>query len=79
MNVTGLETILIGEFPNLCYVRVHTDEGVGGLGETFFGAGALSAWVHATAAPYLLGKDPLRFDAHGQALNPFVGFNAAAV
>jgi galactonate dehydratase len=79
MKVTGLETILIGEFPNLCYVRVHTDEGISGLGETFFGAEAVSAWVHETAASYLLGKDPLRIDAHWQALNPFVGFNAAAV
>ena len=50
MKVTGLETILVGEFPNLCYVRVHTDEGVSGLGETFFGAEAVSAWVHETAA-----------------------------
>jgi galactonate dehydratase len=79
MKVTELETILVGEFPNLCYVRVHTDEGVSGLGETFFGAEAVSAWVHETAAVYLLGKDPLRIDAHWQALNPFVGFNAAAV
>jgi L-alanine-DL-glutamate epimerase-like enolase superfamily enzyme len=79
MRVTELETILLGEFPNLCYVRVHTDEGVSGLGETFFGAEAVSAWVHETAAAYLLGKDPLRIDGHWQALNPFVGFNAAAV
>jgi galactonate dehydratase len=79
MKVTGLETVLVGEFPNLCYVRVHTDEGVSGLGETFFGAEAVSAWVHETAASYLLGKDPLRIDAHWQALNPFIGFNAAAV
>ena len=35
--------------------------------------------MHETAAAYLLGKDPLRIDAHWQALNPFVGFNAAAV
>ena len=76
MKVTGLETILVGEFPNLCYVRVHTDDGISGLGETFFGAEAVSAWVHETAAAYLLGKDPLRIDAHWQALNPFVGFNA---
>lgn len=79
MKVTALETILVGEFPNLCHVRVHTDEGVSGLGETFFGAEAVSGWVHETAAAYLLGKDPLRIDAHWQALNPFVGFNATGV
>jgi len=79
MKVTRLETILVGEFPNLCYVRVHTDEGLCGLGETFFGAEAVSAWVHETAATYLLGKDPLRIDSHWHGLNPFVGFNAAGV
>jgi galactonate dehydratase len=79
MKVTGLETIRVGEFPNLCYVRVHTDDGVSGLGETFFGAEAVSAWVHETAASYLLGKDPLRIESHWRGLNPFIGFNAASV
>jgi L-alanine-DL-glutamate epimerase-like enolase superfamily enzyme len=79
MKITELETVRVGEFPNLCYVRLHTDEGVSGLGETFFGAEAVSAWVHETAAEYLLGKDPLSIDAHWQALNPFVGFNATGI
>jgi L-alanine-DL-glutamate epimerase-like enolase superfamily enzyme len=79
MKVTALETILVDEFPNLCYVRVHTDEGVVGLGETFFAAQAVSAWVHEVAAGYLLGKDPLQIDRHWQGLNPFVGFGASAV
>ena len=30
-----------------------------GLGETFFGAEAVEAYLHETAAPHLLGKDPL--------------------
>ena len=65
MKITELETILVGEFPNLCYVRVHTDEGVSGLGETFFGAEAVSAWVHETAAAYLLGGSTLAAFAGG--------------
>lgn len=78
MKITALETLLIDEFPNLTYVLVHTDEGVTGLGETFFGAQAVAAWVHETAAPYLLGKDPLQIDRHWRGLNPFVGFNSTA-
>ena len=31
----------LGEFPNLIWVRVRTNEGLVGLGETFFGAGAV--------------------------------------
>ena len=78
MKVTALETLLIDEFPNLTYVLVHTDEGITGLGETLFGAQAVAAWVHETAAPYLLGKDPLQIDRHWLGLNPFVGFNNTA-
>jgi galactonate dehydratase len=79
MKITAVETIVVDEFPNLCYVRVHTDEDVVGLGETFFAAQAVSAWVHEVAAGYLLGKDPLQIDRHWQGLNPFVGFGATAV
>ncbi|MEO6889520.1 MAG: mandelate racemase/muconate lactonizing enzyme family protein [Ktedonobacteraceae bacterium] len=79
MKIIELETLLIDEFPNLVYVRVHTDEGLSGLGETFYGARAVSAWIHETAAPYLLGKDPLQIDRHWQGLNGFVGFNSTGV
>jgi L-alanine-DL-glutamate epimerase-like enolase superfamily enzyme len=50
MRVTAVETIQLGEFPNLCLVRLHTDEGLVGLGETFFGAAAVAAHIHETAA-----------------------------
>jgi galactonate dehydratase len=79
MKITAVETIVVDEFPNLCWVRVHTDEDVVGLGETFFAARAVSEWVHEVAAGYLLGKDPLQIDRHWQGLNPFVGFGASAV
>jgi galactonate dehydratase len=79
MKITELETLLIDEFPNLVYVRIHTDEGLIGLGETFFGAQAVAAWIHEIAAPYLLGKDPLQIERHWQALNGFIGFNSTGV
>ena len=31
MKITQLETLRLGEFPNLVWVRVHTDQGVVGL------------------------------------------------
>jgi len=78
VKITALETLLLDEFPNLLYVLVHTDAGITGLGETLFGAQAVAAWVHETAASYLLGKDPLQIDRHWLGLNPFVGFNSTA-
>ncbi len=79
MKITAVDTILIDEFPNIAYVRLHTDEGLVGLGETAFGARAVTAWIHETAARYLLGKDPLQIDRHWQGLNPFLGFNSTGV
>ena len=79
MKITKVETIRLDSLPNIAYVRIHTDEGLVGLGETFFGAGAVTAWLHETAAPYLLGKDPLQIERHWHGLNPFVGFNSSGV
>ena len=77
MKVTAVETIRLGEFPNLIWLRVHTDEGLVGLGETFFGAQAVEAYVHETLAPYLLGKDPLQIDRHARALYGYLGYRSS--
>jgi L-alanine-DL-glutamate epimerase-like enolase superfamily enzyme len=68
MIITALETILVDSFPNLCYVRLYTDAGLIGLGETFFGPEAVAAHLHATAAPLLLGQDPFRIERHSHDL-----------
>jgi galactonate dehydratase len=63
MKITAIETLFAREFENVLWVRVHTDAGVIGLGETFYGAGAVSAHIHDTLATRLLGRDPLRIEA----------------
>ena len=79
MIVTKVETLRLDEFPNLLWVQVHTDEGLIGLGETFFGAQAVEAYIHETVAPYLLGKDPLQIDRHARALYGYVGYRSSGV
>ena len=74
MQVVQVDTLRLGEFPNILFVLVRTDEGLVGLGETFFGARAVEAYVHETAAPYLLGKDPLRIDYHASQLHGYLGY-----
>jgi L-alanine-DL-glutamate epimerase-like enolase superfamily enzyme len=76
VKVSAVETVQLGEFPNVLWLRVHTDVGLVGLGETFFGASAVAAYVHETVAPYLLGKDPLQIDRHARQLYGYVGFNS---
>jgi L-alanine-DL-glutamate epimerase-like enolase superfamily enzyme len=76
MKVSAVETIQLAEFSNVVWVRIHTDQGLIGLGETFFGADTVAAYVHETVAPYLLGKDPLQIDLHSRQLYGYVGFNS---
>lgn len=52
-----------GEFCNVLGVRVHTDAGIIGLGETPYGAVAVEAHFHDTLAQRLLGRDPPASDA----------------
>ena len=73
MKVTALETIYIDEFPNLLWVQVHTDQGLIGLGETFFGADAVEAHIHSFIAPYLLGKNPLEIEYHAHRMTGYAG------
>ena len=62
MKITALETIRVAERPNLMWLQVHTDEGITGLGETFYGARAVEAYVHETLAPLMLGENPMRIE-----------------
>ena len=62
MKITALETIQVEEFGNVVWVRLLTDQGLVGLGETFRNPQATVAYLHETCAPYLLGKDPLQIE-----------------
>lgn len=79
MRITQIETIRIAEYPNLLWVRLHTDEGLVGLGETFYGAQAVEAYIHETAAQVILGADPLAIDRHSKLLAGYVGFRSTGV
>ena len=70
MKITGIETLRTEEFANVLWVRIHTDAGIIGLGETFYGAGAVEAHLHDTLAMRLLGRNPLHIEAiHHEMVN----------
>src|SRR5471030_1367364 len=70
VKIVSIETLRTAEFANVIWVRVHTDAGVTGLGETFYGAGAVEAHIHDTLAGRLLGRNPLHIEAiHRDMLN----------
>jgi L-alanine-DL-glutamate epimerase-like enolase superfamily enzyme len=63
MKISALETVNVEAYPNITFVLVHTDEGIVGLGDTFFGTASVQTYVHDIAAPMLLGQDPLAIEA----------------
>ena len=68
MKITRVECFILDkQFP---FVRVHTDEGITGIGEIF----RRNAPIHKTAvesvlAPNLIGKDPLNTEARWQEMS----------
>lgn len=77
MKITAIETVRIAERPNLLWVQVHTDEGLVGLGETFFGAATVEAHVHEYIAPRVIGRDPLEIDKLSGDLVGYLGFRSS--
>ena len=77
MKITQIETLRIDEFSNLIFVLVHTDDGIVGLREPWFGAQAVEAYIHESAEPALLGKNPLHIDRHAKALYGYVGYRSS--
>jgi galactonate dehydratase len=77
MKITSLETIRIAERPNLIWLRVHTDDGISGLGETFFGATTVEAHIHDYIAPRVIGRNPLQIDLLSSDLVGYLGFRSS--
>ncbi|MBI2736014.1 MAG: mandelate racemase/muconate lactonizing enzyme family protein [Rhodospirillales bacterium] len=79
MKITAVETVRLGEFPNLVWIRLRTDEGLTGLGETFMGAAAVEAYIHESAASKLIGRDPIQIEAINRSLINYLGWRGTGV
>jgi len=67
MRITKLETFLVK--PRWLFLKIHTDEGLIGLGEPILEGRALTvAQAVAELEPYLVGQDPTRVMHHWQAM-----------
>ena len=67
MKITKLETLFVK--PRWLFLKVHTDEGIVGLGEPIVEGRVqtVAAAVHEIGR-YLIGQDPLRIEHHWQAI-----------
>lgn len=72
MKIVAFETIELGTesaLPSLMLLRVHTDEGPTGVGETYYLPRTCAAVIHEDIAPRLLGADPTEVQGHWTLLN----------
>lgn len=77
MKITRIEPVFVDRF---LFVKVHTDAGITGLGESgTWGFPEASAKVMETYARYLVGQDPLRIEHHWQYLYRWNAFRGAAI
>ncbi len=64
-KITVIETVVPWDLvPNLLLVRVHTDDGLVGCGETYYTPHAIEALIHDWMAERLLGGDALAVESH---------------
>lgn len=58
MHITAIESLQWAAYPRHLFMRVHTDQGLIGLGETVEKVAGSKGALHGTIAPLLLGQDP---------------------
>lgn len=64
MKITKVETIHVGEFANILFVQIHTNEGLVGLGDTYYTPETTRTFIHEVGAPMLIGHDPRDVEWH---------------
>src|SRR5260370_10157666 len=61
-------------FPNNLWVRIYTDDGLVGLGETYYLPRAIAAVVHDVLAPLLIGRPARDIEHHWANMAALVSF-----
>jgi L-alanine-DL-glutamate epimerase-like enolase superfamily enzyme len=65
LKITAIETLLPHDImPGLMLLRIHTDKGLIGHGETYYIPHAAAAVIHDWMARRLIGSDPLSIEHH---------------
>ena len=77
MKIVAVETLRPAVQPNLLFLQLHTDDGTVGLGESFFGARAVEAYLHETAADVVLRATDPTPEGMARLLSPYLGYQGA--
>lgn len=74
MKIVALETLRPSVQSNVCFVRLYTDDGIVGLGETFYGSAQVERYLHEHAAPALMSFADASPQGVARELAPYVGY-----
>lgn len=76
-RIVSIETIRPAVQPNLTLVAITSDDGLVGLGETFYGASTVETYLHDVAAPLLLGAGSMAPVDVARLLSGYVGYSGS--
>lgn len=79
MKISKVRTYAHDDFPNVFHVEIETDNGVIGLGESYYFASSIAHFTNEFAAPQILGKDPLQREEISKSLTTYVGYNGSGL
>lgn len=79
MKIRLVETIRPANQVNVCFMRLHTDTGLVGLGETFYGASSVEAYLHDHVASELFRLGDITPGFLASVLRPYTGYQGSGV
>ena len=79
MKITSVESFVHPDFPNIIYVKIGTDAGVYGIGESYYFGRTVATFVDEFVAPTLIGLDPANIENISRKLTTYVGALSSGV
>ena len=79
MRITTVESFVHQDFPNIIYVKIGTDEGVYGIGESYYFGRTVATFVDEFVAPTLIGLDPANIESISRKLTTYIGALSSGV
>ena len=79
MKITTVESFTHPDFPNLIHVKVGTDAGIYGIGESYYFGKTVATFVDEFIAPTLIGLDPTNIESISRKLTTYTGALSSGV
>lgn len=79
MKISTIESFVHADFPNIIYVKIGTDAGVYGIGESYYFGKTVATFVDEFVTPTLLGLDPADIEGIGRKLTTYTGALSSGV